>query len=68
MNPTLLLAIPMLPLLAAIIAGFFGKAIGRAGAHSVTIAGVAAFGRVVADHCVRLSNSYSIIALDPAKH
>src|SRR4029078_4742921 len=41
MNPTLLLAIPMLPLLAAIIAGFFGKAIGRAGAHSVTIAGVA---------------------------
>ena len=40
MNPTLLLAIPMLPLLAAIIAGFFGKAIGRAGAHSVTIAGV----------------------------
>src|SRR4051812_33585673 len=41
MNPTLLLAIPMLPLLAAIIAGFFGKAIGRAGAHVVTIAGVA---------------------------
>ena len=41
MNPTLLLAIPMLPLIAAIIAGFFGKAIGRAGAHSVTIAGVA---------------------------
>src|SRR5512139_1895876 len=42
MNPTLLLAIPMLPLIAAIIAGFFGKAIGRAGAHSITIAGVAA--------------------------
>src|SRR4051812_21288336 len=41
MNPPLLLAIPMLPLLAAIIAGFFGKAIGRAGAHSITIAGVA---------------------------
>ena len=38
MNPTLLLAIPLLPLIAAIIAGFFGKAIGRAGAHSVTIA------------------------------
>jgi NADH-quinone oxidoreductase subunit L len=41
LNPTLLLAIPMLPLLAAIIAGFFGKVVGRAGAHSVTIAGVA---------------------------
>ncbi len=41
MNPTLLLAIPLLPLLAAILAGFFGKAIGRAGAHSLTIAGVA---------------------------
>src|SRR5215831_17439819 len=41
MNPTLLLAIPLLPLLAAIIAGLFGKIIGRAGAHSITIAGVA---------------------------
>jgi NADH-quinone oxidoreductase subunit L len=41
MNPTLLLAIPLLPLAAAIIAGFFGKAIGRAGAHSVAIGGVA---------------------------
>ncbi|MEJ1964806.1 MAG: NADH-quinone oxidoreductase subunit L [Gammaproteobacteria bacterium] len=41
MNPNLLLAIPLLPLVAAILAGFFGKAIGRAGAHSVTIAGVA---------------------------
>src|ERR1044071_8756590 len=41
MNPTLLLAIPVLPLLAAIIAGLFGKIIGRAGAHTVTILGVA---------------------------
>jgi len=41
MNPTLLLAIPLLPLLAAIIAGLFGKVVGRAGAHSVTIGGVA---------------------------
>src|SRR6476620_3661806 len=41
MNPTLLLVIPLLPLLAAIIAGLFGKAIGRAGSHSITIAGVA---------------------------
>ena len=41
MNPNLLLAIPMLPLLAAIVAGLFGKVIGRAGAHTVTIIGVA---------------------------
>src|SRR5262245_16996358 len=41
MNPNLLLAIPLLPLAAAIIAGLFGKQIGRAGAHSVTIAAVA---------------------------
>ncbi len=41
MNPTLLLLIPLLPLIASIIAGLFGKQIGRAGAHTVTIAGVA---------------------------
>jgi NADH-quinone oxidoreductase subunit L len=41
MNPTLLLAIPMLPLVAAIIAGLLGKVVGRAGAHTVTIAAVA---------------------------
>src|SRR5687767_3705561 len=41
MNPNLLLAIPLLPLIAAIIAGLFGKKIGRAGAHSVAIAAVA---------------------------
>ncbi len=41
MNPNLLLAIPLLPLLGAIIAGLFGKVVGRAGAHTVTIVGVA---------------------------
>ncbi|MEJ0005302.1 MAG: NADH-quinone oxidoreductase subunit L [Steroidobacteraceae bacterium] len=41
MNPNLLLAIPLLPLLGAIVAGFFGKVVGRAGAHTVTIAAVA---------------------------
>ena len=41
MNPTVLLAIPLLPLLAAALAGLFGKYIGRAGAHTVTILGVA---------------------------
>src|ERR671920_222900 len=41
MNPNLLLAIPLLPLIAAIIAGLFGRRIGRAGAHSVTILAVA---------------------------
>jgi NADH-quinone oxidoreductase subunit L len=37
----LLLAIPLLPLVASIVAGLFGKVIGRAGAHFITIAGVA---------------------------
>jgi len=37
----LYLAIPLAPLLGAIIAGLFGKLIGRVGAHTVTILGVA---------------------------
>jgi NADH-quinone oxidoreductase subunit L len=40
MNPTLLLAIPMLPLIAALLAGLAGKQIGRAGAAAVTITAV----------------------------
>jgi len=42
MNPDLLLAIPLLPLGAAIVAGLFGRIIGRIGAHSVTILAVGA--------------------------
>jgi NADH-quinone oxidoreductase subunit L len=41
MNPHLLLAIPLLPLVAAIIAGLGGRLVGRSGAHLLTIAGVA---------------------------
>ena len=41
MNPHLLIAIPLLPLIAAVIAGLGGRVIGRAGAHTVTILGVA---------------------------
>ena len=41
MNPTVLIAIPLLPLLAAIVAGLAGRYIGRTGAHLVTIAAVA---------------------------
>jgi NADH-quinone oxidoreductase subunit L len=37
---TLYLVIPFAPLLGAIVAGLFGRAIGRAGAHWVTILGV----------------------------
>jgi NADH-quinone oxidoreductase subunit L len=37
----LYLLVPAAPLLGAIVAGFFGKAVGRAGAHWVTIGGVA---------------------------
>ena len=38
---SLLLIIVLAPLAAAILAGLFGRTIGRVGAHSVTIAGVA---------------------------
>ena len=40
MNPNLLLAIPLLPLAAAVIAGLFGRMVGRAGSSAITIAGV----------------------------
>ena len=36
MNPSVLLAIALLPLGAAVIAGLLGRWIGRAGAHWVT--------------------------------
>jgi NADH-quinone oxidoreductase subunit L len=39
-DPRVLIAIVLLPLIAATIAGLFGRLIGRAGAHSVTIAAV----------------------------
>ena len=42
MNPTLLLAIPLLPLVAAVIAGLGGRLIGRAGAHTITCLAVGA--------------------------
>jgi len=41
MNPYVLLAIPLLPLLAAVIAGLFGPLVGRRGAASLTIGAVA---------------------------
>ncbi|SFZ78249.1 NADH-quinone oxidoreductase subunit L [Chitinimonas taiwanensis] len=41
-KPTLYLLIPLLPLFGAIVAGLFGRFVGRAGAHWVTILGVAA--------------------------
>jgi len=42
MDKTGLLAIPLLPLVAAIVAGLFGRLIGRTAAHVVTIAAVGA--------------------------
>ncbi|MBB1060694.1 NADH-quinone oxidoreductase subunit L [Marilutibacter spongiae] len=39
---SMLLAIVLAPLLGSIVAGLFGRKVGRAGAHSVTILGVAA--------------------------
>jgi NADH-quinone oxidoreductase subunit L len=41
MNPTILVAIAVLPLIGAILAGLLGRVIGRIGAHTVTIAAVA---------------------------
>jgi NADH-quinone oxidoreductase subunit L len=41
LNENLLLAVPLAPLAGSLIAGLFGKSIGRRGAHSVTILGVA---------------------------
>ncbi len=38
---TLYLVVPLAPLAGAIVAGLFGRAIGRAGAHWVTILAVA---------------------------
>ena len=40
LSQNLLLAVPLAPLVGAIAAGLFGKVIGRAGAHTVTILGV----------------------------
>jgi NADH-quinone oxidoreductase subunit L len=39
-SQNLLLAVALAPLVGAVVAGFFGKAIGRRGAHTVTILGV----------------------------
>src|SRR5437660_2190853 len=41
MNATALIAVPLLPLLAAVIAGLGGRLVGRTGAHSLTCAAVA---------------------------
>jgi NADH-quinone oxidoreductase subunit L len=41
LSPTILLIIVLAPLVGAIVAGVFGRAVGRTGAHTVTIAGVA---------------------------
>ena len=40
LSQNMLLAVPLAPLVGAVAAGLFGKAIGRAGAHTVTILGV----------------------------
>jgi len=40
LSASLLLAVPMAPLVGAIVAGLFGKQVGRAGAHTITILGV----------------------------
>jgi len=41
LSQNMLLAVPMAPLVGAVVAGLFGKQVGRRGAHTVTILGVA---------------------------
>ena len=40
LSQTMLLAVPLAPLAGAVVAGFFGRSVGRRGAHVVTVAGV----------------------------
>ncbi len=40
LSQNLLLTVPLAPLVGAVIAGFFGKTVGRRGAHAITILGV----------------------------
>ncbi len=65
LNPSLLLTIPLLPLVAALIAGLAGKWVGRAGAAALTILGVGAscllsllvFKQLVFDHAPVFNDS-----------
>src|SRR6476661_7613244 len=41
LSKSMLVAVVLAPLIGAILAGLFGRRIGRAGSHTVTIAGVA---------------------------
>jgi NADH-quinone oxidoreductase subunit L len=41
LSPSLLTAVPLAPLVGAVVAGLFGKAVGRRGAHWITCLGVA---------------------------
>jgi NADH-quinone oxidoreductase subunit L len=58
---SLYLTVPLAPLAGALIAGLFGKAIGRTGAHTVTILGVAiAFlGSLLIFQDVQAGNTYN---------
>lgn len=56
LNPNLLLAIPLAPLFGSIVAGLFGRAIGRTGAHVITIL------------CVALSFVLSAMVLNDVVH
>ncbi|AKJ28438.1 NADH-quinone oxidoreductase subunit L [Caldimonas brevitalea] len=40
LSQNMLVAVPLAPLVGAIVAGLFGKAVGRRGAHTITILGV----------------------------
>src|SRR6478735_7104236 len=56
LNMNILLVIALAPLLGAIVAGLFGRQIGRAGAHSVTIGAVAISCVLSIDTLIKLWN------------
>jgi NADH-quinone oxidoreductase subunit L len=61
LSSSLLLAVPLAPLIGAVAAGFLGKLLGRRGAHSITILGVfVAF--------VLSAMTFKAIVLDGAPH
>ena len=41
LSQSMLVAVPLAPLVGAVVAGLFGKTVGRRGAHAITILGVA---------------------------
>ncbi len=59
LSPSLLLAVPLAPLAGSLIAGLAGKAVGRTGAHLVTILGVLVAFLISADVLYSVVNDHA---------